>query len=270
MLRLRYEMLRDVVDVFVLVEARQTFTGQPKPLHFQEGSDQLPRDLLARTVAVSVDLPFNPSLGQGSTWDNEAYQRHATLLAVTERLQPDPRDIILHSDLDEIYRPSALKAVVRALSDGHQPHLPAETLVLRFGMTLFYYNLSCILDPNRLWTKPYGATYATLVRLSAGITGEQGTVWPGLVNYVRVNLEVHLLRDVVWLGGWHLSYFKSLRKIFEKLEAFSHSEVNTEAVRREAASRIERGLSLVHHDKDQELYCRWGRSGCVGNILATK
>eukprot|EP01042_Synura_sphagnicola_P005232 gene5232-6675_t len=224
MLRLRYEMTRDVVDLYVLIEAKQTFTGKPKPLHFREGNHILPSGLLNRTIAVAIDLPFNPSVGNGSAWDNEAYQRDAFLKVLTEHVKPDPRDIILHSDLDEIFRSSTLMAAARTLSLGP----PA----------------------SKMWMQPFAVRYDVLMRSLA----DRGS-GTGLINHLRVERTIYIFRNLFSRGGWHLSYFKSLPKIFEKLDAFSHSEVNTEVVRREAAKRIHSGLSAVHHDKDQLLFC---------------
>ena len=246
MLRLRYEMTRDVVDLYVLIEAKQTFTGKPKPLHFREGNHILPSGLLNRTIAVAIDLPYNPSVGNGSAWDNEAYQRDAFLKVLTEHVKPDPRDIILHSDLDEIFRSSTLMAAARTLSLGP----PADQHVLHLGMLFFYYNLSCVIEA-KMWMQPFAVRYDVLMRYLA----DRGS-GTGLINHLRVERTIYIFRDLFSRGGWHLSYFKSLPKIFEKLDSFSHSEVNTEVVRREAAKRIHSGLSAVQHDRDQILFCR--------------
>lgn len=60
----------DAVDRWVILEAAETFTGSPKPLHFDENREAF-TPWLDRIIHVVADLPA------GSAWDRENAQRDA-------------------------------------------------------------------------------------------------------------------------------------------------------------------------------------------------
>ena len=101
LLEMRLNILKDVVDKFVLVEAGETHTGKPKPFYFKDNEDRFSafRD---RIVYVGIE-----SFPKGhDAWWCENYQRNEILRGL-EGARPD--DIVLISDLDEIPRPEAVK-----------------------------------------------------------------------------------------------------------------------------------------------------------------
>ncbi len=106
----------DLVDVFVLVEAAETFRGQPKPLLFRENRARF-------AWAASKIRPLALSrLSGASPWDREAFQRDAILLALRDAA---PEDIVMILDADEIMSRDAL---TRLHADGlDRPHRPAFT-----------------------------------------------------------------------------------------------------------------------------------------------
>lgn len=102
-IRVRFEELNDVVDYFVVVEARQTFTGLPKPLYF----DDLPHWIdrwSDRIIRVVTEFPWSTM----TPWEREAFQRNQIMQA----LQSVPsNDLILISDADEIPRHDCIQDV---------------------------------------------------------------------------------------------------------------------------------------------------------------
>lgn len=100
-LRVRLEELRECVDRHVLVEATETFTGNPKPLYF----DELPswidefKDRIHRIVVEFPDKHMTP-------WEREGYQRNKILDGLQSA---EDDDTIVISDADEIPRPNALR-----------------------------------------------------------------------------------------------------------------------------------------------------------------
>ena len=101
LLEIRLNVLKDVVDKFVLVEAGETHTGKAKPCFFKENESRfLP--FLDRIIYVHVER-----FPQGhDAWWNENYQRNEILRGL-KNAKAD--DIILVSDLDEIPRPEIVE-----------------------------------------------------------------------------------------------------------------------------------------------------------------
>jgi hypothetical protein len=125
LLELRLRELDRVVDRFVVVEATETFRGQPKPLYFAEiwrrfepWNDRITHSV----VAFPVSDP----------WQREAYQRDYILRGL---LDASPDDLVVISDADEIPRASTLatvvngnRAPVRLLTSLRYYHLDLEVL----------------------------------------------------------------------------------------------------------------------------------------------
>ena len=97
LLEIRLNVLNDVVDRFVLVEAGQTHTGKPKRLLYEE--NKLRYSKFADKI-IHVRIDSFPS-GHDAWW-NENYQRNAIMQGL--KCAKDD-DIVMISDLDEIPRP---------------------------------------------------------------------------------------------------------------------------------------------------------------------
>ncbi len=104
LLELRLNELWDVVDVFVIVEARQTFTGNPKPMCYLEHTDRLAK--YAHKIRYVMVDAFPPGM---SNWGKEEYQRNAIKKKLSDT---EPDDILIFSDLDEIPRASVVQSIV--------------------------------------------------------------------------------------------------------------------------------------------------------------
>src|SRR5580658_5545912 len=85
----------DLVDVFVLVEAAETFRGEKKPLVFRENRVRFAW-AASKIRHVALDSLGAPGL---SPWSREALQRNAIMLGLRDA---DPADIVLILDADEI------------------------------------------------------------------------------------------------------------------------------------------------------------------------
>ena len=96
MLRMRLEETSDWVDHFVLVESPWTFTGKPKPLHFQDAKADF-RDWDEKIIHVVAPQP-PPWVTHA--WDREFYQRDIAVTALSGLCSRD--DLVLLTDVDEI------------------------------------------------------------------------------------------------------------------------------------------------------------------------
>lgn len=202
-LELRLRELYDDVDRFVLVEGDRTFTGVPKPLHFQEN-----RERFAPWLDKIVHVPVTDFPDTDSPWTREAFQRDAIARGLAG-LAPD--DMVLLSDVDEIPR----AAVARWLRQ-----TPAAVVGLR--MAFFYYRLNHLNvagEPHEIWSvaargRLFGSCTPQQVRLlRLSLRGVDPAAQPGVA--------------VLNHAGWHFSYLGGDEAVREKIRAFSHQEFNT-------------------------------------------
>src|SRR4051794_27673843 len=102
-LEIRLNVLAEVVDRFVLVEARQTHQRGGKPLHYADNRDRF-ASFADRIEHVVVDEFPEEATG---TWGCENWQRNAIRRGIRDA---KIGDTILISDVDEIPRPEFVAA----------------------------------------------------------------------------------------------------------------------------------------------------------------
>lgn len=198
MLELRLNTLDTVVDRFVLVEADQTFQGNPKPLHYHEHRHE-PRFTPFAHRITSVIVRNLPDRGP---WAREAAQRNAImdgLLRSDQHAWPD--DLILISDVDELPNPAAIAALASA------PTLYAQqTVAFRQHLYSFSVNWRHV----RPWYGTRALRFWSLVEPQA------------LRSTLAPRPQEHVIAD----GGWSFSWMGGVQAIQAKARAFSHAEVN--------------------------------------------
>jgi beta-1,4-mannosyl-glycoprotein beta-1,4-N-acetylglucosaminyltransferase len=217
MLRLRLTELKEVVDVFVLVESRYTFSGKSKPLYFDDHKEEF-SDFNIVHIVLDNQPDSNP-------WINEANQRNAPIQYLREAM--DENDVALLCDLDEIPDPVIIGGI-----RNHQ--IPACTY---FEMDLYYYNFNWLKKCK--WTRASAVNRETIGKFS--------------IEQIR-NYQAGF-NTVVRQAGWHLSYFLTPEQIREKIQAFSHQEFNQarfldlQAIR----SAIDSGTDLFGRGEEESL-----------------
>lgn len=237
LLELRLHELTGVVDRFVVVEATRTFTGKPKPLHFQENA-QLFRTFNDQIIHVVVDdLPASTN-----PWDLEDFQRDC-LARGLRGCQPD--DLVLVSDADEIPRAAALRSAASVCRfrpgavTGLWHRLFKQRPVVRLLRNLFKKWHPWVMT----FEQGYHAYFLNCVR--------QGPPWLGtrMTHYRDLSTPNDLRRwkgRLVADGGWHFTYMGGLERIQAKLDSFSHQEFNrpeyTDAARLSEALRLGRNI----------------------------
>jgi beta-1,4-mannosyl-glycoprotein beta-1,4-N-acetylglucosaminyltransferase len=227
LLELRFRTMYDVVDYFVITECTETFSGKPKAMTFAENR--------ARFQYFEAKIIYNPISTQdlerlsGSDWDSfrtdlnrslpykhggrparglhpsvlrEIRQRDAGILALSKVARP--HDLILLSDIDEIPRPSALRAV--AISGVSQPSY--------FQMDWFLYWIN-----NRV-EAPWLGTVAFSYEMLKGLSLD-------MMRYGSSDLT-NVPGPVIQNGGWHFSYLGGNEAIATKLKALAYQGVRAE------------------------------------------
>lgn len=215
MLSFKLKELNDVVDYFVIVESPQTFSGDPKPLYYNENK-HLFSEYNHKIIHIIAEETQNLT-----AWDRESFQRNKIMDGVNS-LNLNDNDIIIINDCDEISNPKLLSQIrfyngFNIFKDNTNleflEHLDTYKTEEIFGLIQDYYYYHLESKKIGLWHWAKILTYRKLKE----IEGPQN---------VRRNYDVksNWYRN----SGWHFSYFGGIDQIIQKIQSFSHTEFNTE------------------------------------------
>lgn len=210
MLRLRLKILDECVDHFVIVEARQTFTGLPKNCILDTKSAHDIASNPKVTIKI-VDLPSSCD----SPWGRENYQRESTY-TTAQALATHSQDIILLSDVDEIPSPKAIRRAIQEIQSS------SDKLLAVFEQRLFYFRLNYELVSSK--KLPWLGTTAIKAghKVSTASMRITGRNLRGRKH--RHLFDRSLLRKRIAHGGWHFSYLGDDSFLAKKFQSFSHQE----------------------------------------------
>ena len=232
LLSYRLKVLDGIVDYFVIVESTHTFVGKEKPLIFRDNAAQY-AEYSHKIIHIIVDdMPYihpNIDISAGDQWKNEEWQRNAIAAGFAKVCGSDPlceSDILMITDLDEIPDPNTLRRI--KYSDTQDSLTDIGISILH--MDLYYYNLHVRYTEKWYWPKIL--TYK---------------------GYQELNQSCHAIRGItncphIAEGGWHLSYFGDCEFMKNKIESWSHQELNNSDTTDIAniADRVKRGVDLYN------------------------
>ena len=200
MLTYRLNVLNDVVDYFVLVEATHTHVGKEKSLFYQENR-QLFEKFNHKIIHIIVDdFPHkypNINIEKDEQWINERYQRYCISRGI-DKLSLQSNDVITITDLDEIPNPKILEQI-------KNNDIVVDVNIIE--MDLYYNNLNSKMDHQ--WYHSKILTFQKYNELNIGC------------DKIRF-YNCPIIRN----AGWHLSYFGDVEFIKNKIENFTHQELN--------------------------------------------
>ena len=203
LLTYRLNILNDIVDYFVVVEATHTFTGKEKKLFFNENKHLFDKFNDKIIHIIVDDFPYkypNINFGNNEQWQNEFFQRNAISRGLTCINNLDQNDVIMISDLDEIPDPCTLDKVKKG-------DIIVDINILL--MDLYYYNLNSKMKEK--WALCKIISYKRYKELNWTCNDIRNAQCPAILK-----------------GGWHLSYFGDKHFIKNKINTFSHQELNTD------------------------------------------
>jgi beta-1,4-mannosyl-glycoprotein beta-1,4-N-acetylglucosaminyltransferase len=220
-LEIRLNVLKDVVDKFVLVEATLTHQGKPKPLYFADNKARY-KEFEDKIIHIVIDK-YPPYEGK-SAWTLERYQRDM-IAKGWDNCKED--DVILVSDVDEIPNPETIKAYQGK----------PGVFVLRQNM--YYYFINCLNVSNSRNFKWDGTVMCKFkyhlkpMDLRKIIYIQPGTYHERFLpriytKYLLWRWQLIHLKKVKCIdnGGWHFSYLGGVQMIIKKVESFAHAEYN--------------------------------------------
>lgn len=221
LLDIRLHLLNEKVDIFVLVEGKKTFQGADKPLHFSENKDRY-RKFLNKIIHIVVDdYP-----GCCTPFEREHFQREAILRGIKNI---PSNSLFMLSDVDEIPNPEAIPPVVDKKS------------ITLFNQNQYYYklNLHCVersLLPGSVLINLCDLVSPSKLRIE--LFNFQSKYIAGTLGETNVS--------IIENGGWHFSFLGGVKKIQEKIEAFSHDEFNLEEIKEDESISecIQKGLDI--------------------------
>jgi len=171
----------------------ETFTGHPKPMYFD-----INKERFQKFWDKIIYVPLYERQNTTSAWAREEYQRNQISRGLTSCNQ---FDIIMISDVDEIPRKSSINWIDQKIKE--KPlSVVCEQNLYRFFLNYYDYKISP-------WLGTFATYYTTLKSKS-----------PHQLRLERIHFRT------ISNAGWHFSSLGGLEKWIEKIESFSHTEVN--------------------------------------------
>lgn len=179
-LDIRFNVLNDVVDYFIVVEGTITHSGKPKEPCFLQQKDRYNK-FWDKIIHVLVD----DTPETDDNYERQKWQRDAMMRPLVDN--PDG-DILIISDVDEIPSINAIQEATK---------FP----FCKIKMLAFYYFLNVLV--NDCWYHPCITSLGFLREHSTGPTSLRHSGCDNIVD-----------------GGWHFSYLGGIEKIKDKLTSF--------------------------------------------------
>jgi beta-1,4-mannosyl-glycoprotein beta-1,4-N-acetylglucosaminyltransferase len=195
---LRFNILNDYVDYFVICEARRDHQGKKKKLNFNIKKYSSFKKKIIYLVCNDFPSNLNP-------WQRQAYQREFILNGLN-KAKPD--DYIIFSDPDEIPRPEKLINI---------------NLEKKYGIFLqnsYCYKFNIFNQYESPWE---GSRICQKKDLHSVNYLRQKILTKNLrYSFFRIDKEksIKIIND----GGWHFNSLMSAKEISLKLKTFAHNE----------------------------------------------
>jgi beta-1,4-mannosyl-glycoprotein beta-1,4-N-acetylglucosaminyltransferase len=195
---IRYNILKNYVDHFIICEAKYDHRGLEKPKNFifKDYFDK------KKIKYLYLEKPFPKN---NDPWKNQAIQREFIL----ENLNfVDDNDFIFFSDPDEIPNPKTLNNF---------------TLKKKYGIFLqncFNYKFN-LFNPHE---SPWEGTRVVKKKNLRSIDFMRQKILCKNLNYTFFRFDKEKSIEVFENGGWHFTNIMSPEKISLKLKTFAHTE----------------------------------------------
>ena len=216
--KLRIEILKDVVDKFIICESIYDHRSRSKNVNFSLHSEDLKQKVEHIVINHKFPEPDDP-------WKCQKYQRDY-MLGYLDDINED--DFIMFSDPDEIPNPNILKEFV---------------LKKKYGIFMqkhFVYNFKLIDQYQNPWA---GTRICKKKNLKSFDDLKHKILKKNLKKWWRPDKEKNI--ELIDNGGWHFNNFFSAKEISTKLKTFAHSEFD-----KEHFTNIEKIERLINEEKD--------------------
>ena len=199
---LRFEILKNVVDTFVVCESVFDHKRKKKEINF----NLINQEFKNKVKHLIIKEPFPPNL---SNWQIEEFQREKLLEVIKEA---NSEDFIMYSDSDEIPNPEIFKNF----------HLEKKYGI--FLQNFYVYNM----DTFNQYETPWEGTRICKKKDLKSITYLRKKIKKS--NLKKPFWKIYISKDIQCFndGGWHFNNFYNAEKISLKLKTFQHKEFASE------------------------------------------
>ena len=234
LLEIRLNVLKDVVDRFVLVEATQTHTGKSKPLYYEENKTRFAAfaDKIIHVVVDDFPAADVADSERRLSWMRENFQRNAVVRGLVDAHDDD---LVMVSDVDEIPSPYAVQTacakkgviVCEQLLCNYYLNFVSYTTPIWPGTKIVRYKDFC---ESETYSKMGVSEYVD-ERVNVGPTATR-------LRYLDPTSRIHR-------AGWHFSYLGGAKAIVAKIDAIAVEYRDGNNTREEwVAKTIEQGLDV--------------------------
>jgi len=250
MLDVRFHILNDYVEKFIVTESLYSHSGQPKKLNFDINNYPKFKD---KIIYLVIDQEPDDLIKIENTKEHQGLKRNNSLkrielsynymMKATENLAND--DLIILSDNDEI------------------PNLNSKQFkqsnknVFIFKQLFFYYKFNLLYDLMP-WFGSKACKKKSLKSFSwlRNLKSKKYSFWR-LDTYFNENKLTNL--EIIKDGGWHFTNIKTPEELYIKMTNFGHhnefelSGLTVEDLRK----KIDEGVVFYNHFSDQTDQNKW-------------
>ena len=227
LLNLRFNILNEYVDYFVVCEAKEDHRGREKKLNFSY-------EKFSRFKEKIIYLVVEKFENCKRTWDRQNYQRNYLINGISKA---NNDDLILFSDVDEIPNLKNLDYFKNKLKDN----------IGIFDQKVFYYKLNLRVTDYEQWegtricNKRFLKSFSWL-RDKVRLKNLKYSFW-------RFNKFKKIYK--IENGGWHFSFLGNAEFISSKIKSYVHSEYDQEKYTKieEINNRIKNALDPYDRKK---------------------
>ena len=223
---LRFNILNNTIDQFVVCEGEYDHRGNKKKINFNKKNFPEFENKITHIICEKFPNNLNP-------WERQAFQREKLFEGITEAAE---NDLILFSDPDEIPNPEKLV------------NLKIKKKYIIFMQKLYYYKFNLKVSEDMFdWEGTRGCLKKNLksfnyMRHKVLKKNQKYSFW-------RIDREKNF--EIIDDGGWHFSYLLTPEEIQKKIKTFAHTEfdkdefTNLDNIR----ESVENGIDLFDKSK---------------------
>lgn len=214
----------DQVDEVIFMEARHTYSGKTKDClyHVKYRADLLPFKSKLSILQIDMFPPmpeqWEPYLGmpeeEKNSWFREFYQRNIVHEYLGSKHGNKPY-IIFCCDADEIINRSTMAAIIEDATINFEKYNKPHYLEMQH----FYFNFNWI-QRHEKWRLAFVCNHNALLKKS--------------FSGIRIDSREATDEYIISEGGWHCSFFSSLKDIVRKIESYSHRALDQPIIKGES------------------------------------
>ena len=220
---LRFNILNEFVDYFVIVESTVNHQGQSRKLHFDKNKyKRFQKKIIYIEVDDTPESIKKPHTGGESLV--EQHQRNSILRGLKNC---DDNDLVILSDVDEI-------------PDLDKLNLFNKKNYAVFSQRMFMYKINLLNLDEKNW-------HGSKICLKKNFKSPQ---WLRNLKFKKYPFwRLDKLRNIQIIndGGWHFAYLQSPQDISKKIKSFAHGEYNKEHIVNEdkIKLKLEKGEDIL-------------------------